>query len=204
LSYFYVIIDNDKGDYVTTKKLKGKVSVRSRYNGVSISVKDDTSVTTFLEIEMDPVSWSSCLGGQSSIPAILEINNLDRVGLKRISDMLVFEIEDKIYSDDEIEMEAMKHIPEGWDSTFNFGSQDSRFHEEGKKYAKTAIHKRVESGQIDQTIEDCPNCGPQVALHEDPRGHYVGCGDCGFRSRYTLSEENAIESWSELLKKVSE
>jgi hypothetical protein len=191
----------NKGDEVLTKTLEGKVSLRSKSSGLEITVKDEGSVTTFLTIEMDPVSWSACLGNQANVPATLKISGLEKVGKKRLMDNISFEM-DGNSSGDALEL-AKDYVPEGWELGTSTLTQNSLEHLGDYRYKATiSIIKWVDQDDPESPdLEHCLCGGGQVALVRSPEGCNVRCTGCGIQGAIYWEDSDAILAWEDLVKR---
>lgn len=131
-------------------KLKGNISIsRPNYGSdgkevISIKIKDRKSRIQFLEIEMSYKNFAQCLTGLSEVNCDLKTRNLENIGKIKETKTIEFEIPDDCYDKEEIKQRAKKHVPENWKCSFYFGSKDSTFNIDNKRYARTSIYKYVE------------------------------------------------------------
>lgn len=112
---------------------------------ISIQVKDVDAGIRFLTIEVDLDKFSECITGLSETECEMEVFGLTNVGKMIERDRIEFEIEDRFYreADEYLYNEAIKHVPEGWICSRYFGSKDSTFIKDGKRYARASIMRWV-------------------------------------------------------------
>ena len=69
---------------------------RPSYSGgdkkILITVEDKDAVTGFLTIEISYENFASCLTGMGMSPCVMEVRNLECVGLKRETKKLKFKV----------------------------------------------------------------------------------------------------------------
>lgn len=128
-------------------KLKdGSITILfDRDRGCEIEVRDNEASIVFAKIKLDTEQVCSALSRLSNTPCEIEVIGLDKVGLKMENKFFVFEMPEYNYSNrDEIaKEEIVKVCPEGWIPDKYFGSQDSFFTQDGKKYARCIIRRWV-------------------------------------------------------------
>lgn len=115
--------------------------------GTTIQIHDNASVTNFIEIKLTPEQLSSALSRLAYTRCEVNVRDLDIVGKKRLVMPLIFEIPkdyDRRANEALLNDLAIQHTPVGWTTSTYFGSQDSFFTEDGKRFARTSVYQWVE------------------------------------------------------------
>ena len=114
---------------------------------ILMHIEDVASGVRFLELRMTPEAFTAALGRRAYCPAEARVRGLDRIGLQREQDEIIFPMPD----DTDYRMkqtvairEAMRECPDGWEPDLSFSSQDSFFQRDGKEWARTTIRRWVE------------------------------------------------------------
>ena len=127
----------------TKKPFNVSISRPSCGNGdryISIEVMDNESRTRFLELKFDYSDFAELMTGLSFVHCNGEVRNIERVGKKKISKRVEFQI-DSYASKDQARDLVRGFLVDGYVSHFDFTSQDSFFTRDGKHYARTSIFK---------------------------------------------------------------
>lgn len=138
-----------------TNVIEGKLSITRPMGGsseecISIEVKDEKAVITFLEIKIRFEDFAKCLTGLSHTSCLLEVRGLDKVGKVREQNNISFEV--PTYDKAKAIEEAKKHTPEGWVAGTHYGSQNSfKYLPNGGYLATTQIIRWVD--RIEQEKE---------------------------------------------------
>lgn len=134
-------------------KQKAKITIsRPQYGDgtrkISITVKDTQARHRFLSIEIDYDSFAECLTGLSETECEMEVRNLERVGKTREIMNIEFKMPGSSYGNKGIaRAEVKKHLPEGWQSSDYFSSQNSFFKKDDVNYARTDAYRWVEGSK---------------------------------------------------------
>lgn len=127
-------------------KIQGKITILVNQDRVDITVKDDKANTAFLEIELTPDQFVACLSRLAYVECELEVNGMDRVGKTHENKSFEFEIPESLKSrskTDELRSFAQSQLSDGWIADNYFGSQNSFFEKDGKRYARCIIRRYV-------------------------------------------------------------
>jgi len=137
-----------------TKYIEGKLTISKASNDVvRIQFKDCNSVTRFATAELSLEQYAQAITGLSEIPCMIEISNLQNVGLRRISDTLEFELEaQNSYSRNLHIEQLLRCVPDGWKTTDELSSQNSFFEKDGKRWARATINKWVKEEDLCQNL----------------------------------------------------
>ena len=116
---------------------------RDEDNKVIIEFVDrDMGSASFATAEITPENWVKALSGLALVPAKISVDNLDKVGKKKIVEDFCFEIpEDRRYDKQFVKLAALRRCPEGWNISLYFDSKDSFYQKDGKHYARTHIYR---------------------------------------------------------------
>lgn len=130
-------------------KIKGKLGI-SNPSGpdsdreISIEVTCAQSRVRFAKVSISYEDFSRALMSQWDRPCEIEVLGLDCVGKRYESKELVFELDCSGYRPKEKAAElAQSFADEGWTASKYFGSQDSFFTTDGKRFARTTQHRYV-------------------------------------------------------------
>lgn len=126
-------------------------------DGAHIELHDKVSGICMFRGDMTPENTLSLMGRLSHTPVKGYLGNLSHVGKKLVMDKLEFELpEDADYSTEkEMARTLAKAIcPVGWTPDMYFGSQNSFFTKDGKRYARTIIRSYVDPDENDLTNSD--------------------------------------------------
>ncbi len=111
-------------------------------NYISLTIEDELSLIKFARFEMTYEQLGKLIANtEITIPA--EIIGLDNVGKKREIKPLIFEV-DSYWDKEEMIEKAKLYVDEGWQPILYFGSQNSRFTEDNKHYARTSQYRFVD------------------------------------------------------------
>jgi len=133
------------------KKLKGKITISRPCYGdgtklILISVHDELSGISFLEVEIGYSNFAEALTGIGYVDCELVTRNLGNVGKRVERKKIEFELPEKYrYANIEtIKKIAKKHIPEGWKSNFYFGSKESFYYKDNIRFARLQIFRYID------------------------------------------------------------
>lgn len=131
------------------KKLKGHITLLVERARTSIAIYDDLSGQLICEVELTPEQLSSALSRLSHTPCDVTIYEgaFERLGKTMEVTKLEFEIPEGLSRREnvkELTDLATLAAPEGWQPDAYFGSQDSFFNKDGKKFARCHIRRWVE------------------------------------------------------------
>lgn len=128
-------------------KIDGKITILIDQEKTTIEIADENANTTFVRVELTPEQLSSALSRLSNTDCSVEVYVLERVGKKHKVKEFIFEIPEDIKKDKLSEFSQImvdKEMPgEGWVSDGYFGSQNSFFNKDGKKYARCYIRRWI-------------------------------------------------------------
>lgn len=133
--------------------MKGKIDIsRLTYgNGdefIEIKVRDDSSKAKFITVKITFEQFTRALMGLSHTPCEFTVQHLERVGKRRESMPIVFNL--NRISSDSYKTVAKRllpiHVPKGWIADNSFSSQDSIVRSDGKATARTNAYRWVENG----------------------------------------------------------
>jgi hypothetical protein len=119
----------------------GRITILINQDGTTIELKDNSSYTTFVKIELTPDQLSSALSRLGETKCKIKVFALDKLNKKMINKDFEFEIPEFDYKEmaEKAYEIAKKLCPEGWIPDGGFNSQGSFFKKDGKNYAKTII-----------------------------------------------------------------
>lgn len=127
-------------------EIDAKITLLFSENGLTIDIYNESARTEFISIKLDEKQTCAALSRLARVECIVDVRYLERVGKKRESIRLEFEIPEDTPWDKqkEIAVEISKSIcPIGWVPSTYFGSKDSFFDRDGKKYAQTTMYRWV-------------------------------------------------------------
>ena len=138
--------------------MKGSITIsRPTYSNdkevIKIQIKDKLSRIGFLEIELSYSEFAQCLTGLSEVNCELEIRSLEKVGLVKLTDSLIFPIGDCTFKDrtSVAYIEANRLLTERgdeWTASLYFRSKDSFFMKDGEQMARATINKWVKNNEL--------------------------------------------------------
>ncbi len=130
----------------------GKITMLFSEDGLRIEVRDDTASVVFAKIKITPENTMAALSRLVNVPCEIEVFGLERLGKKMIHKSLEFEVPEDIAWDYDrqrkLEQLAKKACPDDWTPTYFFGSQNSIFDKDGKRFARTSIRKWIELEEV--------------------------------------------------------
>jgi hypothetical protein len=108
-------------------KLKAEVTItRSSSDVIRIVIRDETSFTTFVELEMKPEEFAMAVTGLSYRPAEMKVRGLEHVGKTRINEKRQIVCPLKTYDKEILVAWLEDHAQEdGWILNTYLGSQNS-------------------------------------------------------------------------------
>lgn len=128
--------------------LEGKITITRRNvskgsDYINISIRDNLSSIEFVDIDISFASFAEAITGRGFVPCSLKVNHLDCVGKKYEGKRFEFEMpEHSLGNRKDIANQTAKELcPDGWIPRYYFGSQDSFFEKDGKKYARCYIER---------------------------------------------------------------
>lgn len=133
-------------------KIDGAITMLFGDDGLRIELFDNDSFKVFAEIKMTPEQVTKAFGRLSNVPCELRVSGLDKVGLKMENKTFEFELpkdfQRNFRSESESELDAiatklLETEGGGWVADKYYGSQNSFFIKDGKKYARVTIRRWV-------------------------------------------------------------
>ncbi len=124
----------------------GRITILSDNEGVDIELRDYGSSIDFVKVRLTSEQFTKALSRLSFTECEVEVFHLDLVGKTQIHKNFEFEMPDGVSFKDEkkVAEEIVKRdCPEGWEPDLYFGSQNSFFTKDDKKYARTIIRRWV-------------------------------------------------------------
>lgn len=128
----------------------GSITILINQDYATIEIRDDNACTTFVKVTLTPEQLSCALSRLSKTECKVEVFGLDRVGKKHEHKSFEFEVSEEVLKGKgnmayncAIAMNAQGLIDEGWISDNYYGSQNSYFTKDGKKFARTIIRRYV-------------------------------------------------------------
>lgn len=120
-----------------------------------IELHDHASGITFLNLQLTPAQLTSALSRLSRTPVeSMEVKDLDKLNKKMEVQQHEFEIPDYGYQYrqhlDDIKRLAIQTCPEGWQPDEYYGSQNSFFEKDGKRYARVVIRRWVDETLLNE------------------------------------------------------
>ena len=130
-------------------KLKdGKITLLFSHDGCEIELTDWSSTITFAKVKLNQKQTCQALSRLCDTSCVIEVNNLDKVGKKRIQEELIIELPKETRWDEEVKTAKKLAIKATenteWKPSLSFDSQDSFFTKDGKKYARTRKLKWID------------------------------------------------------------
>lgn len=128
---------------------KGKITILFNRDGMEINLIDNDSGTQFATVILNQEQTCAALSRQGYVECNIELNGLDRVGKKQEHREFLFEIPDLDYktkNDFAHEIclsELKKQGMEDWKPDNYYGSQNSFFNKNGKRYARAIIRRWI-------------------------------------------------------------
>ena len=110
---------------------------------ISIQVQDNISRARFLELKVDYKDFAQLVTGLSNVHCRGELKDASKVGKKKESKKIKFEISK--YGDKSEALEKVKEFfVDGFESHFGFSSQNTWSSDGDKNFAETTIFRWVE------------------------------------------------------------
>lgn len=130
---------------------KASISVLVSQESTTIELRDGDAGVTFAKVKLTPEQLSMALSRLMNTPCTIDVSNLDVIGKKLEVSNLEFEIPDQNFSlysnrklgEDNLHKTALSLCKDGWIPDKYYGSQDSLFTRDDKKYAKVTIRRWV-------------------------------------------------------------
>lgn len=126
-------------------KIDGKITILIHQDKTIIEVADKNSAVQFLEVEMTPVEFQQALSRLAHVPCKLTVKNLSVVGKKMEHKRFEYEIPEGIKQSDNkaLQEHCQSLLTDGWKDGGYYGSKDSFFTKNGKKYASAIVRRWV-------------------------------------------------------------
>lgn len=125
-----------------------RISLLIGSESTTIEFIDNASNTTFAKATLTPEQLSQALSRVSYTPCEIEVRGLERVGKKCEVSQLEFEVPEGFTHNSKsyavLNQRALRVAPPGWTPDNYYGSQNSFFQKDGKKYARCTIRRWVE------------------------------------------------------------
>lgn len=138
------------------KKLPMQLTMLFSDRKLSIEIYDVKSACLIVDIEVPPKQVMQLFSRLSNVNIEAEVYNLDKIGKNHEVRTMSFPMPDEAlesqnrYNRSNLKKIAIKeiknHIPEGWEASNYYGSQDSFRIQNNEMIAKTTIHRWVEDG----------------------------------------------------------
>lgn len=129
-------------------KLKnGKLTFLIGEESTTLELKDSDSGQIFAQVLLNPSQLSAILSRRGNVECEISVFGLEKLGKKMIHKPHTFDItgiDIKRNETDVLAGLANKTIPEGWVSDNYFGSQNSFFEKDGRKFARVTIRSWVD------------------------------------------------------------
>jgi len=123
-------------------KINGTISILINSDYTTIEIEDKDANTTFVKVRLTPEQLSMALSRLSYTPCEMEVHKLERVGKRHEHKSHEFEIPNDV-KNNELHNLALLSCENGWTPDNYFGSQNSFFTKDGKKYARCTIRRWV-------------------------------------------------------------
>jgi hypothetical protein len=123
-----------------------KINSFDEVNKIRITVEDEDAGVSFVTVSIDTANFAECLTGLHGVDCEMEIRGLKNVGKVIERDTLEFQLSSNSWCDkkERAIQEVDAHVPEGWQTTKYFGSQDSFFSKGEECWARTQIKRWVD------------------------------------------------------------
>lgn len=122
--------------------MKASISMLFGEDGLRIEVRDALSRAGFVDIFLTPEQVCMAFSRLSNTPCKMEIRDLDKIGKKMEHKSFEFEILGE--GKESAAIQAAKVCPEGWTPELYFGSQNSFFERDDKRFARCTIRRWVD------------------------------------------------------------
>ena len=127
--------------------LNGKITILINSDRTTISLEDENSRLTVVEIELTPEQLSQALSRLSNTPCKFTFNQSGLIGKIHECKKLEFELQEELQlynrDDEAVYQIALQQCPDGWVPDKYFRSQDSFFKKDGKQWARCTIRRWV-------------------------------------------------------------
>lgn len=127
---------------------EAQISIFISAESTTIELHDKTSSTKFAQIKLTPEQLSMALSRLSNTPCEITLQGLDRLNKYLEVDSMCFELPDDFSryerDHDRLKLLADAALPIGWVHDNYFGSQNSFFERDGKRFARVTIRRWVE------------------------------------------------------------
>jgi len=132
-------------------KLDGRISILGSEDEVKISIHDNNANCLLAEVVLTPEDFvHAALGRLAYMKCIVETGPIEHIGKQMILDKMEFEVPEEIEWNelrDWAKEKAVEECPSGWVPDQYFGSQNSFFSHDGKRFARTTIRKWVDNNE---------------------------------------------------------
>lgn len=127
-------------------KLKNAaITVIANHDYVRIELHDKTASITFAEVTLTPEQFTKAMSSLAYTPCETNVRGLDLVNKKMEWKNFEFEIPNDWMNEKKNAERIIKDVcPEGWEPSMYFGSQDSFFKKDGKRFARVTIRRWVD------------------------------------------------------------
>ena len=125
------------------------LTIRVSKDGVTIVIDDTDANIEFVEVDMDPATFTAALGGLAFVPVTGKVGGLDRIGKRHECKPFRFPFCRRgHWLGDDMEKHAAKAVeelcPDGWKPDTHFSSQGSFGTTDGEEWAETMIRRWVD------------------------------------------------------------
>lgn len=128
-------------------KIKCKITFLFNHDGASLELYDETSGIAFIRLKMNQEQICKMFSRLAYCDTeSAEVVGLNNVGKKQEIDKLEFELPENAdyFNNQEIALNIVDSLcPEGWEADHYFGSRNSFFDRDGKKFARCTIRRWV-------------------------------------------------------------
>lgn len=127
--------------------MDGKITLLVNSDETTIEVEDVNSRLSVIKIKLTPEQLSQALSRLSSTPCQFQFNDSGLIGKIHKCKKIEFELPDELqgYSRDDgvLHLFALTKCSDGWVPDKYFGSQDSFFTKDGRRWARCTIRRWV-------------------------------------------------------------
>jgi len=137
--------------------MKGQIEIsRRNYNDkdfVGISIKDELSRITFLNLEISYENFGKLMSGLSCVDCDFKIKEINKIGKKKITNELIFEMPEGYEYENrktiacDIVNHGIKIGHEGWEIKDSLNSKNSFYSKDDIEYCKMNIAKWIDVDQ---------------------------------------------------------
>ncbi len=125
--------------------MKGNISIgRDSRDCINITVRDEKSSITFVEVKMTPEQFGMVITGLSMVDIEFEVRGLESVGKEKITESRTIEYPHGGYDRKEMEEWLKENVKEdGWKVNSYLGSRGSIYYVNNKTFIKYSVYKFV-------------------------------------------------------------